>query len=240
MNLIAVLFNRMDEWRHFPNYQLERRADLLFSLYLPEALEQKLGRPVLPTLIPEFPVRIGTIYPEVPINRSFKVDYVALAEDRTKAVLVELKTDTHSRRTKQDRYLEAARDAGLERLLEGLLQIFRATESKRKYFRLLRLIEDMGLLRIPESVKRIVARRNLQGINEASRGIEIVCPTTECEIIYLQPEGTGGDVLNFTEFAKTVRSHPDPISQRFAQSLEEWARVEPGATPSTEPWAGQR
>ena len=32
------LFDRLDEWRDFPNYQLERRADIFFSLYLVEAL----------------------------------------------------------------------------------------------------------------------------------------------------------------------------------------------------------
>jgi hypothetical protein len=43
MDLIETLFDRMDGWRHLPNYQLERRADLFFSLYLPTAVEAKLG-----------------------------------------------------------------------------------------------------------------------------------------------------------------------------------------------------
>jgi len=42
MKQIDTLFNRMDAWRHFPNYQLERRADIFFALYLPEVLEAKL------------------------------------------------------------------------------------------------------------------------------------------------------------------------------------------------------
>jgi len=239
VNRITALFDRMDEWRHLPNYQLERRADLVFSLYLPEALERKLGHPVLPRLIPEFPVRIGTVYPQIPINLSFKIDYVALAEDRSKVVFVELKTDAHSRRTKQDRYLEAARDAGLKRLLEGLLVIFRATQSKRKYFCLLRLLEDMGLLRIPEAMNRIVAGKNLVGINKASEGIEIDCPVTQCRIVYLQPKGAGRDVVNFAEFRETVASHSDPMSQRFARSLEEWAKAEAEATPITQRRAGE-
>ena len=103
-----VLFDRMDAWRHLPNYQLERRADLFFSLYLPKVLEEKLGFPVRERLIPEFPVRIGTIYPHIPINKSFKIDYVALSEDGSKAVLVELKTEGMSRRSSQDKYLLAS------------------------------------------------------------------------------------------------------------------------------------
>ena len=46
MKQIDTLFNRVDAWRHLPNYQLERRADLFFSLYLPEVLKAKLGFPV--------------------------------------------------------------------------------------------------------------------------------------------------------------------------------------------------
>lgn len=42
MDRICALFDRMDNWRHLPSYQLERRADLIFSLYLPEVLVAKL------------------------------------------------------------------------------------------------------------------------------------------------------------------------------------------------------
>ena len=109
MEILTQLFDRMDERRHLPNYQLERRADLLFSLYLPQALEAKLGFPVRADLVPEFPVRIGTIYPRIPINKSFKIDYLALSTSGDHAVFVELKTDGHSRRAKQDEYLAAER-----------------------------------------------------------------------------------------------------------------------------------
>lgn len=228
LNPTTDIFDRMDSWRHLPGYQLERRADLLFSLYLPEALGKKLGRPVVPALIPEFPVRVGTVYPETRSNKSFKIDYLALTEDRAAAVFVELKTDARSRRTEQDRYLGAAREAGLARLLEGLLDIFRASSAKRKYFCLLQLAEKLGLLRIPERLRGLVLEKSLTGINQASRDVEITCAAAETRIVYLQPKGSGEDVLNFTEFAETVRAHPDGLSQRFAQSLGEWAMVEPG------------
>ena len=71
MKQIDTLFSRMDAWRHFPNYQLERRADIFFALYLPEVLEAKLRFAVGPELAPEFPVRIGTIYPNIPIDKSY-------------------------------------------------------------------------------------------------------------------------------------------------------------------------
>lgn len=45
MNKTETIFNLMDSWRRLPSYQLERRADLFFALYIPQALEEKLGFP---------------------------------------------------------------------------------------------------------------------------------------------------------------------------------------------------
>lgn len=122
--LISQLFDRMDAWRHLPNYQLERRADLFFSLYLPSVLESKFGVPVSPIVIPEFPVRIGTIYPNIPTDKSYKIDYVCFSADLRTAIFVELKTEGLSRRRAQDKYLLAAQKAGFENFLHGLLLIF--------------------------------------------------------------------------------------------------------------------
>ena len=33
-NHVNILFERLENWRHLPNYQLERRTDIFFSLYL--------------------------------------------------------------------------------------------------------------------------------------------------------------------------------------------------------------
>jgi len=228
MKQIDTLFNRMDAWRHLPNYQLERRADIFFALYLPEVLEAKLRFAVGPELAPEFPVRIGTIYPNIPIDKSYKIDYVALSAAADKAVLVELKTEGLSRRPEQDKYLLAAQKVGLPALLEGLLDIFRATNAKRKYFCLLLHLESMGLLRIPMQMKEIMAGATLQGATDVSRQIEITAKTTESLIVYVQPNGNGPDIISFLEFADVVRRHDDPVSQRFAVSLCEWAEIQAG------------
>ncbi|MBD3251053.1 hypothetical protein GF380_01075 [Candidatus Uhrbacteria bacterium] len=228
MKQIDTLFNRMDAWRHLPNYQLERRADLFFSLYLPEVLEAKLGFPVAQGIVPEFPVRIGTIYPDIPIDKSYKIDYVAMSADADKAILVELKTEGLSRRDNQDKYLLASREAGFPALLGGVLDIFRATNSKRKYFALLEHMESMGLLRIPMEMKEIMSLPSLQGVTEASHSIEITTTATDSVIVYVQPNGTGDDIINFEDFRAVVQKHDDPVSQRFAQSLREWATVKAG------------
>jgi hypothetical protein len=229
MTYIDTLFNRMDVWRHLPNYQLERRADLFFSLYLPETLEAKLGFPVSHTLIPEFPIRIGTIYPDIPIDKSYKIDYVAISADAGKAIFVELKTESRSRRDNQDKYLLAAREAGFPALLAGVLDIFRATHSKDKYYTLLELLESVGQLRVPQEMKRIMSLPNPRGVTEASRAVEISTSVSESRIVYVQPYGDEDNVISFEYFRDVVRRHDDPLSQRFTQSLKEWAAFKAGS-----------
>jgi hypothetical protein len=61
---INTVFDNLDSWRRLPAYQLERRADAFFSAYLPEILQSRFGSPPQ-TIIPEFPIHIPTIYPNV-------------------------------------------------------------------------------------------------------------------------------------------------------------------------------
>jgi hypothetical protein len=228
MKEIENIFDRLDTWRHFPNYQLERRADVFFSLYLPEALETKLGFPVRPELVPEFPVRIGTICPDIPIDKSYKIDYVALSAAADKAIFVELKTEGLSRRPKQDSYLRRAQELGLPGLLIGLLEIFRASNAKRKYFCLLVHLESMGLLRIPMQMKEIMAGPAIHAADELSRQIEVTANVRESRVVYVQPSGEGSHIISFAEFAEGVRKYDDPVSQRFATSLCKWAETQAG------------
>ena len=115
------------------------------------------------------------------------------------------------RRPEQDKYLLAAQGVGMRRLLEGLLDIFRATNSKRKYFCLLLHLEAMGLIHIPAAVKEIMARSRLQGVNEASRNIAITTSAEMPRIVYVQPNGAGPDVISFHEFAQAVQRNDDPV-----------------------------
>ncbi len=223
------MFDRMDAWRHLPNYQLERRADLLFSLYIPEALEDKLGVPILPALVPEFPVRIGAIYRDIISDKSYKIDYLGLSASREQPVFVELKTEGLSRRASQDRYLIAAQRIGMSRLIDGVLEIFRATQAKRKYFALLLLLQDIGLLEIPEELSEIMAGETLQGALCASRSVRVLTDGMRMpQIVYIQPQGEQSDVISFRQFSTVVRRHPDQVSQRFSQSLQEWASIQAG------------
>ena len=128
-------------------------------------------------------------------------------------VLLELKTDSASRRDKQDWYLRAACEAGIPALMEGVLRIAGASASKRKYAHLLHELAAAGFV---------------EGSGEHGwRPSEAAWST---EILYLQPRSTepATDVVEFAAFARFVASKGDPLSVRFARSLVEWAAVEAG------------
>ena len=124
------LFSLLDKWRSFPSWQLERRADIFFAVHLEQILWEKLGYKT-EKILPEFPVRIGTIT-NIPINKSFKIDYLIVCENLPKVILLELKTDTTSRREKQDWYLKQAKERNIFQLVDGILKIFDTTLSKAK------------------------------------------------------------------------------------------------------------
>jgi hypothetical protein len=246
-DLVCEVFDRMDEWRHLPSYQLERRADLFFSLYLPEVLTKKLGFEVKEQVVPEFPIRIGTIKEEGnklgkgKDNQSFRIDYLAMSADGNKAIFVELKTDEQSRNERQDEYLRELiklkeSKKGLKELLEGVREILGATKPRLrpKYFCLLKHLESVGLL------ERTRDDMTGLGIRQVKGSVQPTVQANECGeclIVYVQPksdrvpESDGATVICFDEFRKVVASHQDPLSQRFAESLVKWATVPPGCPP---------
>ena len=208
MGYIDKTFSLLDAWRHLPSYQLERRADIFFAVFLPDIIQGRLGLAVQ-TIVPEFPVREGTIK-HTRSNLSYKIDYLVKIKDSNKVLFIELKTDKSSRRGKQDKYLQDAKQVGMFELLEGLFQIREKTKQKSKYGALFEELCQAGFLK-PES-------------------FAIIEQDYQIDIIYIQPEPTDGDeqVITFMEIAEILSEKQDEFSQRFAKSLREWANIEPG------------
>jgi hypothetical protein len=212
MNVVDELFKLLDTWRHLPSYQLERRADIFFAPYISDLmLELYATSPTL--VIPEFPIRIGTIYPNIDINKSYKADYLVILKKLNRCVLIELKTDDKSRRLKQDDYLSAAKSVGFMALLEGVVMISKATSSKLKYGVLIESLVGSGLLVKEEIEFQVSSNANL-----------------DINILYIQPNPKvpSDQYISFSRFADLVGKHPDGFSIRFAQSLREWANVSAG------------
>lgn len=83
--LFRVLM-QLDEWRHLPAYQLERRVDVLFGMFLPEILQEQGIVPQNSSVevIPEFPLhktRLGMSSKEG--NLSVNVDFAVFCWSET-------------------------------------------------------------------------------------------------------------------------------------------------------------
>ena len=228
MDATAKILDLLDQWRHLPDYQLERRADIFFATYLVDFLADREGVDVEPLLVPEFPVHIATIYPHIPINQSFKIDYVAFASDRSKAWFVELKTDSSSRRDKQNAYLKAAESAGMPALIDGLLKIVAATKAKHKYCCLLRLLERLSAVELPNDLDEALASRHWDSaVNACLPKVKNVCPPLPVDVLFLQPVSNGPMEIGFEELASWLDGR-DAVADRFSASLRDWASVKAG------------
>lgn len=212
MKQIGEPFDNMDSWRHLPAYQLERRADIFFSIYLPDLMFGKFGV-LVEAVLPEFPVRKGTIGHESAGNLSDKIDYLIKVKDANRVIFVELKTDDNSRRSNQDQYLERAKQVGLTKLLDGILAIYQTTRSRSKYRYLLDRLQGTGFIALKDDST-----------------FRVIPADYDIQIVYIQPHNPENheNVISFQEAAQIIQQHGDELSLRFAQSLLEWADIRAG------------
>lgn len=229
-----TVFQSLDRWRHYPSYQLERRADIFFSLYLRGAVEELLGVELEEEMIPELPVKRDLIWPERPTHESVKVDYALFARDRSRVVFVELKTDAGSRREAQDHYLERLRVVGLTGVLEGLCAIARHTTAHQKYHHLFAALARLGLVSVPTDLEDYLYPAPRPGLSRRLSEIapRALSPEPAVEIVYVQPEKTEGDrCIDFATFAAFVERSADPLSAAFAAALRRWTAPAGAAPP---------
>lgn len=233
---IRAVFDHLDRWRHFPAYQLERRADIFFATYLADVIGEFTGVEVDGRVIPEFPLRLGTLF-GTNSNASARVDYLAVARDKSRAFLIELKTDMASRQTMQDERMGRARQVGMRELLEGLIKVVQATsaQAQPKYGHMLFELRALGLLDIPDELPDHLFPRRKVGVTALLNQVRVRLGDGQLplSVIYIQPLDDGGDeVISFARFAEHLERHDDPVSGRFRESLLRWTGVAGAASPS--------
>ena len=210
----------LDRWRHLPDYQLERRADILFALFLPRVLEKRFGVSNL-RLIPEFPIKKSLLpYRGDTTAQSIKVDFLAVAkregEPAGRAFLIELKTDMASRNEEQARDLCQAVEVGLKSLVCGTVKIARATKQKKKYAHLLYFLSELGLVEYQDTPSDV-------------KGYKVADRTWPClELVYVQPKCPKVATIDFNQFAATIEKDGSDIGRTFAGYLREWAARDAG------------
>lgn len=219
---LEQVFSNLDRWRHLPDYQLERRADVFFSIYLPELLGAFVGKPMLDIVIPKFPLKTGTN------ALSNKVDYVLFAQDRKTACFVELKTDAGSRRDEQDEYLKAAAKKGMEGVLADLKEICAKTRSYRKYYHLLYWLAKAEVVRLPENPATFLYPEVRPGLHACLAKMEVLAKNMRIEIVYIQPVKTPDcKCIDFDFIAQYLGRYDDDVSKMFARFLSRGGRSRP-------------
>ena len=235
---VAQMFNILDAWRHLPGYRLEGRLAPFFELFLQDVLGECLKDELHPAglhpvVIPEFPLRKGTLDSDNDSNQSYNVDYVAFSKNRQKVFLVELKTDMGSRRPEQDEYLLDARQKPFRCFVLGTMQLARASKQKPKYLHLMHLLSNLELVSI-ENAANLYHRtypKPRSGWNKAFDGVQLVgsweSEDTKSKVVYIQPECKRDDpdhgtrYIGFSEVADTVQQR-GKLGYLFANYLRQW------------------
>ena len=207
INFINQLFDRLDQWKEFPTYQLERRADIFFAMFLPLILKEELDF-VTDKILPEFPVRYGDVHPErEELNKSYRIDYVAVDKNQKKVLLIELKTDVNSLRESQHNYLEVARNLNVSGLTAGFNRIMKASGKIQKYKNYFKELVD------------------LEWFEKSKYGHKVTTQEYAIEVLYIVPDAgklEGKKCISFEKIIKILESTDDFVAKRFAQSLGKW------------------
>jgi hypothetical protein len=220
MDPLDTVFDNLDRWRHFPSYQLERRADIFFSVYLKEVVEEFEHCELEDEIIPELPIKHDGS------SHSDKVDYALFAKDRSQVFLVELKTDSASLSDTQDAYLKRAKDRGFRRIVEGIRAIIACTAERQKYHHVAVALARLGDLHMPADLEEYTYPRPRAGLASRLSKIEVAPVDSKVHIIYVLPDVADDKrCIDFARFATCVGKYSDPLSQRFAEHLLKWTTI---------------
>ena len=261
MSAIYEVLRQLDEWRHLPDYQLERRVDIFFGMFLPKVIEERFDVCV-DAVVPEFPLRKGTLEDDVRgSNQSVKVDFAVFGHDRHHRgiYLVELKTDMGSLKPKQFCNMRRARSVGSKKLVEGVLRAAGASDAEHKYAHLIwKLLEvERSQRDNRRELAGLCLEKGKQGSSGKSEINSAFCKLRMSEkwnqayvdlvaVLPTEPKESkkemlrGIEVITFAEFANLLEDDRQPFGSPdasvFADYLRHWAEVEAGRV---SPWPRQ-
>lgn len=238
---IKCIFERLDNWRKLPNYQMERRVDIFFGLYLVDIVQgylaKKQGGKIIHEPIPEFPLKKSLVDARDATNRSVKVDYALFPQELDEVILLELKTDHGSICKEQlGKFCKVAADETWKDVVEGLKSIFAAGDRK-KYHHLFKMLEVAG------SVDSVPALDEVLKHNKTARdlisGIKAVNGDRKIRIVYIVPTReklekirrfsylSEIDVITFNEVAEYLEAitSQDAVAKLFVEYLGCWGQA---------------
>ena len=262
--LLSSAFKTLDEWRHLPAYQLERRVDVFFGLLLPKIVERKFGWPRDNlTVIPEFPLHKGLVFGSrgkngKSDNHSVNVDFAVFYNgiERGRVLLVELKTDNNSIKEEQLCRMKKAQAAGMKNLVKGVVEC--ANHKPRKYAQLIWKLHEIGCIEIPNEEdykkmcmedKRPGLAKNFKALKKALKSQDVCANwNIEDKVLLIYPPRKVKDRLSKVD--KLLTTPPDWLrlvdfydvrktagnEHPLSWFLMQWAQCEAGRI---SPWAEQ-
>lgn len=213
------LLKRMDEWRHLPTYQLERRMDIVLSFLIPDIVRKEFD--LTPDhdleIIPEFPLHKGLIINDNDEgdNQSVKVDFALFSKQERRIFLVELKTENNSIDETQLKNMRKAKKAGANKLLNGVIKCAQNTASPRKYAHLIWMLHNVECIILPREFIRMKLADERPGLAKNLGDLK-VCPNWEknanIDLVLLYP--------GFEQENKTMRREKlEPLVEEFSPPI---------------------
>ena len=245
------ILRKLDDWRHLPAYQLERRVDIFFGLLLPEFFESAFGMADV-TVIPEFPLRKGNLVrkrnsADTKDNRSVKVDFAVFGNKSKERhmYLVELKTDMESLDFDQLYNMVRAKKLcePFQSLIDGVKQVAKASHSKQKYDYLIRRLIEIDCLQGPTPCEGRVDLDKVEfnkQLGTGKVGLVLVSPKVP---VPKEPQKSEKEkildefcCISFDKFAKYLerrnREFEAEVLQVLTLYLDRWASVPAGRAAS--------
>lgn len=227
------VLEQLDRWRDLPQYQLERRADIFFAMWLPQVLQAHTRMPIDPRLVPEFPVQRSLVRAGRDPGLAIHVDYLALSADLSDAWLIGIRTDMGSRDADQDDALRAARRHGWAPVVRGVCEVIRAGKRERqrdqKYRHLSALLADLGLIRVPGDIDQYLYGQERRGLTGRLGQIVPTDAAPRLHVLHIQPEAKSTEpAIDFERFASELERLDDGDARIFAEVLRRWV-APPGA-----------
>jgi len=201
---VEMMLKNLDNWRHLPKYQLERRADMFFGLFIRHIMEARYGR-MHDLIIPEFPYKN-----DKERNTTVNFDYVLFSENLDRVFVVELKTEPESAGGINNSYLNKVVEIPFEDIIGDLKSVVAATNQKNKYNCLIKLLEQIGFI-----------------LKDSGNKWECSPKTGKPTVVYLTPklkkELNGKfDMILFDEAADILSKSGGAVECHFASYLRRW------------------
>lgn len=218
---VERILKNLDTWRHLPKYQLERRADMFFGLFVRDIVAMHLNVALHQTVIPEFPFKNNRDR-----NTTVNFDYVLFSEDLRTAYILELKTDAGSVDDDQLGYLGQAREAKFSTLLDGICAVANKSSQDSKYNHLFRTLECLELIN---------SGRNITDCNIEHLEILYLSPRLDGKSYdkvskIVDPSGNGDkNIISFGKAADLLDRTGGKMECHFAAYLRKWERYPAGS-----------